>query len=318
MLEWTKRIAMGRHPGRATPRLTIVLVVYKMDKQAEKTLFSLSPAYQRDVEESDYEVIVVENNSDEMLGEKRASEYMGNLRYFARDEKERTPVHAVNFGAAKARSTHLSIMIDGARMLTPGVIRNTLDVIALDPTAVVSVPSYHLGEKLQQIAINDGYDEATEAGLLAKIGWPENGYRLFEIGCFAGASQHGLFLPSSESNALTLSVKKWNAVGGLNPKFSDFGGGRANLDLFKRVLEYPGTPYFVLFGEGSFHQHHGGTTTGTKKSDRKALMAQIRKQDKKIRGDNSAPPQIQPILFGQIHPPAYRFIRLSLDIAERQ
>ena len=74
MLEWTKKIAMGRRPGRATPRLTIVLVVYKMDKQAEKTLFSLSPAYQRDVEESDYEVIVVENNSDEMLGQKRASE----------------------------------------------------------------------------------------------------------------------------------------------------------------------------------------------------------------------------------------------------
>ena len=297
------------------PRLSLVVVVYKMPDQAEKTLYSLSPAYQRWVEEGEYEVIVVENISDRMLGAARATQHAGNVRYFAREETQRSPVGAVNFGAARARAGHVTIMIDGARMVTPGVVRNTLDVIRIAPEAVVAVPSYHLGDKLQQIAVNEGYDETTEAQMLASINWPEDGYRLFDIGCFSGSCKNGVLLPNFESNALTLSVGKWKALGGMDPRFNDNGGGMVNLDLYKRALELPGTPFYVLPGEGSFHQHHGGVTTGTTKDVRDKTMAEIRDQGLKIRGAPT-PPQARPIFYGQIRPPAYRFLRQSLDMAQ--
>lgn len=299
------------------PDLSLVLVVYKMANQADKTLYSLSPAYQRGVEEADYEVIVVENISDEMLGETRAKTHAGNVRYFARQETARSPVGAVNFGAAKARAPHVTIMIDGARMVTPGVVRNTLDIIRMAPQAVVAVPSYHLGDKLQQVAVNEGYNEATEVEMLARIGWPEDGYRLFDIGCFSGSCQNGFLLPNYESNALTLSVEKWAALGGMDPRFNDYGGGMVNLDLYKRALELPDTPFFILPGEGSFHQYHGGVTTGTPKEVRAETMAQIQAQSTQIRGA-TVPPQAKPIFYGQINPPAYRFLRESLDKAQRK
>jgi hypothetical protein len=299
---------------RARPRLTLVLVVYRMPGQADRTLFSLSPAYQREVREEDYEVVVVENASDRMLGEAGARRHAGNVRYFAREETERTPVHAVNFGAGQTRARHVTIMVDGARMVTPGVVRNTLDVIAAAPHAVVTVPSYHLGHKMQQIAVNEGYDEAREAALLASIGWPADGYRLFEVGCFAGSYRSGVFVANRESNALTLSLDKWHAIGQMDARFNDFGGGTANLDLYKRALEHPDTPFYVLLGEGSFHQHHGGITTGTSQAVRGDLIPRILAQDAAIRGEDRAPPAAQPILYGRIHPPAWRFIRASLDV----
>jgi glycosyltransferase involved in cell wall biosynthesis len=150
------------------PRLSIVLIVYKMPDQAERTIQSLSPAYQRDVSEKDYEVIVVENHSDRLLGRERATQYASNVRYFHRNETQRTPVHAINFGAAQARGSHVAIMIDGARMVTPGIVRQTLDVFHIASNAAVSSPGYHIGDKLQQIAVNEGYNEEAEAQLLQR------------------------------------------------------------------------------------------------------------------------------------------------------
>ena len=141
-------------PGKQYPAvpalISFVLIVYKMPDQAEKTLYSLSTRYQRGVTESDYEVIVVENSSNAPLGEERACQYGSNVRYFYREETLPTPVPAVNFGASQARGTHITIMVDGARMLSPGVLSYTLAATRLDRMAVVAVPGYHLGKKLQQ------------------------------------------------------------------------------------------------------------------------------------------------------------------------
>ena len=43
--------------------LTVVVVVYDMAREAERTLHSLSRTYQRGIDDLDYEVIVVENGS---------------------------------------------------------------------------------------------------------------------------------------------------------------------------------------------------------------------------------------------------------------
>ena len=82
---------------RPRPKLSIVVIVYKMPDQAEKTLLSLSPAYQQGVREKDYEVIVVENHSDRLLGAARACQHASNVRYYHRQESQRSPVNAINF-----------------------------------------------------------------------------------------------------------------------------------------------------------------------------------------------------------------------------
>ncbi len=295
-----------------TPTLSLVVIVYKMADQAERTLRSLSVAYQQGVREEDYEVIVVENASSWELGEARACATGGNVRYFRREETQRTPVHAVNFGAAQARGSHVVIMIDGARMVTPGVVRLALDAFRIAPNAAVCVPGYHLGDKPQQVAVNEGYDEAAEAKLLDEIAWPSDGYRLFEIAVFALSCAAGFFRPNHESNFLGVSVAKWNALGGMDARYDDLGGGMANLALYKNVLEAPNTPYYLLFGEGSFHQFHGGISTNAPRGEREIVGRQIDEQDKALRVDRT-PPQARPILFGQLHPSAYRFMRQSLD-----
>ncbi|MFG0382629.1 glycosyltransferase [Pseudomonas sp. zbq_18] len=298
---------------RRRPRLSVIVIVYKMPDQAEKTLYSLSPVYQQGVLEQDYEVIVVENHSDRLLGAERACRHARNVRYFQRRETQRTPVHAINFGASQARGQHLAIMIDGARMLTPGVVRLALDAFRIDSQAAVSAPGYHIGHKLQQVAVNEGYDEQAEAALLESIAWPSDGYRLFDISVLSGSCQGGFFQSNYESNFIAMSVKKWHALGGVDPRYNDFGGGNANLDLYKRLLEYPGTAFYMLFGEGSFHQFHGGVTTGTRKAERDIIYKQLDDQDRALRGDNRAPPNVRPVLFGTPHPSVYRFIRHSLD-----
>ncbi|MEP2829416.1 glycosyltransferase family A protein [Parvibaculum sp.] len=293
------------------------MIVYKMPDQADKTLLSLSPAYQHEVEEKDYEVIVVENRSDKIFGADRAKKYAGNVRYFLREETERTPVHAVNFGVSKARGTHVAVMIDGARMVSPGVVGQTLQVFRMCPEGIVSTPGYHIGRKLQQVAVNEGYDEREEAKMLKSIRWPENGYRLFEIAVFSGSCQSGFFRPTAESNFIALSVRKWNEVGGMDSRYNDFGGGNANLDLYKRLLDPPGVPYYLLFGEGSFHQFHGGVTTGTRSEERNKVYRQLTEQDIAIRGEDRSAPKAKPILFGYARPPVYRFLRQSLDKAQK-
>ena len=294
------------------PFVSIVVIVYKMADQAELTLRSLSAQYQRDVAESEYEIIVVENESSWILGQERACMTGGNVRYFLRQETQRTPVHAANFGAAQAVGSHIVIILDGARMVTPGVVRLTLDAFRIAPNAAVAVPGYHLGEKPQQIAVNEGYDEAAEAGLLERIEWPSNGYRLFEIAVFAMSSLMGFFQPNAESPFLGCSREKWNAVGGLDTRYDDLGGGKANIALYKHVLETPDTPFYLLFGEGSFHQFHGGISTNTPSGERAMIGARIREQDEALRTDRSLP-HAPAILFGQLHPSAYRFLRHSLD-----
>ena len=57
-----------------------------------------------------------------------------------------------------------------------------------------------------------------------------------------------------------------------DPGFTETGGGQCNLDLHKRAVELPETVLVTLIGEGSFHQFHGGITTGTKGEERLKAM----------------------------------------------
>ena len=63
--------------------LSVVVVFYNMKREAERTLRSLSRAYQDDIEDLDYEVIVVENGSrpDQRLGAEYVRSFGPEFRY---------------------------------------------------------------------------------------------------------------------------------------------------------------------------------------------------------------------------------------------
>ena len=148
------------------PRLSLVVVIYDMAEQARKTLQSLSPPYQRGVNTNDYEILLLENASPRPLGRAAAEACGDNIRYFYREETLPSPVPSARFGVAQARGDWLALMIDGARMASPGLVAALLDGSRLHPDTVIAVPSYHLGRVVQQEAVKDGYNEAEEHRLL--------------------------------------------------------------------------------------------------------------------------------------------------------
>ncbi|MCH8112059.1 MAG: nitrite reductase, copper-containing [Proteobacteria bacterium] len=79
---------------------------------------------------------------------------------------------------------------------------------------LVATRYFFLGPGQQNQTIFEGYDKKAEDRLLQEIGWPNDGYRLFDISCPAGSSANGWFLPFSESNCLTVSRSMFDALGG--------------------------------------------------------------------------------------------------------
>jgi hypothetical protein len=105
------------------PKLSIVVVCYEMAAQIKNTLQSLLPPYQRNVSIDDYEITLMDNGSAKMLdeGTQKISPNL-NYVYLSPDEASPSPAPAMNRGVALARAPALCLMIDGARLVTPGVL----------------------------------------------------------------------------------------------------------------------------------------------------------------------------------------------------
>ena len=86
-------------------------------------------------------------------------------------------------------------------MASPGLISTAIQAHKIHAESFVATIGLHLGSKRQHVAVAEGYDQAEEDRPLAKIDWPRDGHRLFEISCFAGSSTFGWFGPINESNA---------------------------------------------------------------------------------------------------------------------
>jgi hypothetical protein len=298
------------------PVVSHVVIVHDMVRQAENTLRSMFSDYQRGIQPHQYEVIIVENESPNLMRREFISALPGNFRYYLRRNAEPSPGPAINFGVSKARGDNICIQIDGARMLTPGVMKNIILGHEISESAVVSIPGYHLGHELQQEAVASGYDSASERRLLESINWPEEGYRLFEISCLNASSALGFFLPNSESNCISLPRRIWDELGGYDPRFDLRGGGLVNLDFYKRACEHPGVRHIILPGEGTFHQFHGGVTTGGQDmAARDAYIGASNAQYRELRGCEYENPRTTPIFLGEIREQVQRFVLYSAKIA---
>lgn len=285
-------------PERTRPRLSVVVISYRMPHQALNTVRSFAPDYQRDVSAEDYEVILIENRSDRMTGREAVESVASNVRYFERDNVGASPVPSLVFGMEQARGDIVGLVIDGARMVTPRVISNALAAFRITPHAVVAIPGYHLGSSEQHR--NPDHDEATEQELLDRIDWQTDGYRLFAASVFfRGQHQYGYLLPLMESNCVFFSRADYDEIGGVDLRFDMPGGGMVNLDLYKRLVERDDAQLFVTPGEGTFHQYHGGVTT-TANEGRDALLHEFREQYAALRGSNYTMPQRIPRLIGAV------------------
>lgn len=272
-----------------SPKLSIVVIVYNMRREAPRTLHSLSPAYQCGVAAEDYEVIVVENGSSEPIGEAAVAACGPNFRYLPIDDAKPSPAGAVNRGVALGDAPNVAVAIDGARIATPGLVGKTIAALDQLSNAVVATIGCHLGDENQSRAIENGYDAATEDRLLESIAWPEDGYRLFEIGALGGSSGAGWLGPLAESNFIAMPRATWDRLGGMDERFALPGGGLVNLDFYNRVCALDDITLVSLLGEATFHQIHGGAMTGRTRGEAEAEYARLRDDYRRITGRPFAP-----------------------------
>lgn len=243
------------------PDVSLVVVLYNIPREAPRTLRSLSATYQRYIDPDDYEIIVVDNGSTPPVDPQLLDGLAGNFRLIRIDDALPSPAQALNRGLSEARGDVIGVMIDGARLVTPGLLHFARHGARLDDRAVVATLGWYLGPDFQWRSMESGYDRAREDALLASIDWPNDGYRLFEIGSMDESSVDGWFKPIAESNALFLRREFWKELGGLDERFDSPAGGILNLDTFNRAIEWPDAQLVVLLGEATFHQLHGGTNT---------------------------------------------------------
>ena len=292
------------------PLLSIIVIFYNMKREAPRTLYTLSSKYQLGVSDSDYEVLVIDNGSDEPLGQDFVESFGPNFHLIRRNATP-SPASAINTVINIAQGNLIMICIDGARMLSPGIIKLTLQAFNAYKNPIVATPAYHLGPKLQNDSIAEGYCQDVEDSLLNSIPWKENGYSLFSVCVLAGSSRNGWFLPLSESNCLALSKNEFLKLNGYSQDFKAAGGGFINLDFYKRACESI-DPLILLLGEGTFHQVHGGVATNAPRSSNAALM--FHNEYVQIRGKDYTPPINKPIYWGQIPGEAVSFLHQSTQL----
>lgn len=284
-------------------KISIIVINYNMDRELPRTIYSLYPPYQIDISKDEIEIIVVDNGSNQipLLPE--------NVKILKVKKPNFSPAKAVNLGIKYASGDLIGVLVDGARLASPGLLKYAKMCYQLDKKAVIGTLGFHLGFDVQQKSVLNGYNQKVEDELLDKISWEKNGYGLFEISTFAGSNKFGWFLDGpAESNAIFMSSEIWKKLGGFDERFVTKGGGLVNLDVYKRALNVPGITSFILLGEGTFHQIHGGISTNQQSED--ATFKIFNDEYKSIHGEPFKRKIQAPIWIGKIN----SFHKKSLEV----
>jgi hypothetical protein len=284
-----------------TPLLSVIVVLYNMAREGRRTLHSLSPAYQRGIAADDYEVIVVDNGSTPPFPPDLVRAHGGRFESLYLEGASPSPAAAVNRGVRASRGRYLGIVVDGARMASPGLLGYALRAFRAFDNPVITAPAWHLGPDVHRRAVERfGHTQAMEDALLERIRWPEDGYRLFEIAALGGSSADGWLGPMSESSSLFLTRESFERLGGYDERFDRPGGGLLNTDTYVRACGLPDADLVVLLGEGTFHQMHGGIMTGASTSGAARQLAEWSAQYTEIRGTAPAAPTRAPHYIGHV------------------
>jgi hypothetical protein len=287
--------------------LSVVVVGFDMGRELPQTVRSLTRPYQRGVDDLRFEVLVVDNGSTPALDPTAFDGADPEVTVVRVDDARVSPAEAVNRAVRSTRGRQVGIVLDGARMVTPGVLALARSALALHPGALVTTMAWHLGPDHQSRSRLAGYDAAEEDRLLASVDWPADGYRLFDIAALAGANPTGFGGPINESCCTFLSRDRFEELGGYDESFTSPGGGYVNLDFFTRSQALPGASLTVLLGEGSFHQIHGGVASNA--PDPEGTGKTFADEYESIRGHPYAHPIVDPLYLGRLGPTASRWVR---------
>lgn len=291
----------------SAPRLSVIVVAYNMAREIPRTIRSLSPAMQRGISPDDYEVIVVDNGSTDHFDQDACRQWGGNLRFVSVPDPTPSPVSAVNLGLSLAEGGLCGVLVDGARMVTPGLLASALAGASISRRTVVATVGFHLGPDHQSRSLLKGYNQSVEDRLLTEVDWTKDAYRLFKIAVFAGSSAKGWFVPMTESNALFLSRELWRELDGFDRGFTSPGGGLANLDVYARACALPDTQLAVILGEGTFHQIHSGVSSNSAESKWPEFHAEYMR----VRGHAYSIPKVEPFYVGKLNDYALPFTAWS-------
>ena len=301
---------------RRRPEVSVVVVVYNIPREAGRTLRALSAAYQRHIAADDYEIIVVDNGSAPPFDRRIIERLPGHFRLIRIDRALPSPAQAINRGLAAARGDVIGVMIDGARIVTPGLLHFARHGARLYHQALVATLGWYLGHDFQALSVLAGYDAKREDVLLDSIQWPQDGYRLFEIATLDETSLDGWFSGIGESGALFMRRKSWDALGGFDERFDLPGGGLVNLDTWHRALALPDARPVILLAEATFHQVHGGVATNSPPESFRPKLTQWMAQYAAIRGHPWEMPRAKhpPTYLGPLPRPALaRLVRAVVD-----
>jgi len=275
--------------------ISVVVVAYDMARELPRTLRTLSPHFQRGVSASDYEIVVIDNGSPDPVDEQLVTGGFGSVRLSRLHPAPASPARAANLGIEMATGDLVGLVVDGARMASPGLIATARRAAMLFSRPIVASVGYHLGTVRHMDAVEAGYDRRAEDELLASIDWQEDGYRLFSVSTLAGSSVWGWFEPLAESSALFMPKELWRELGGLDERFELPGGGLVNHDLYRRACELKGTRLVMLLGEGTFHQMHDGAATS-----RRFGFEEMQEDYVRLRGQRYRPPRKETFYFGRV------------------
>jgi SAM-dependent methyltransferase len=297
----------------AGPRVSIIAIFYDMAREAPRTLRSLAVPYQREIEAGDYEVIAIDNGSPMPLDPRMTTDFGPNFRHVRIDDAKPSPAAAINHGVRMARAPQVGILIDGARMASPGLLATALECLERHAPAVVGTVGFHLGPDLQTRSIAAGYNQQAEDALLEKAGWEVNGYALFSAGVPAGSSRSGWLDRLPESNLLFMPKAVFEAMGGYDERFDLPGGGFANLDFYRRASDLPDVSLFTLLGEATFHQIHGGTMANRPAEQVPRELSAYREQYQTVRGQPYGLSDRRPKLYGYSRRETLPWLRRSTE-----
>lgn len=294
----------------SSPKLSFIILAYDMQRELPRTLQSLGFDYQKK-NNVNYEIILIENESSNLLDGRYLEEKYPNLRYYLNSKNPSSPAYAMNLGLKFSRGDIVAFCIDGARLFSPGIVRGISYASLLCKKFVVSTHAYHLGNEVQNKSVPNGrYNQLVEDKLLEGINWPTDGYRLFDISVFAVSSAVGWFRGISESNCIALPRESAIELGGFDESFVTLGGGYVNLDFYVRAQKLVDHQLVTLLGEGTFHQVHGGVATN--RSDTPRL--EYREEYMRLRGEPFQPVSLPDnvLYLGSLHPSSKKFLDESV------
>lgn len=286
--------------------LSIIVNFHNMTREAFRVIYSLTREYQGVCEGFKYEVIAIDNNSKQKIAYDQLSKLVDIFSYKTVEDRSCSPVQAINEAVSKCNGDVVMIIIDGARILSPGIFQNSWSAFRYIDNPFIITAGFHIGPELQNISVLNGYNQSVEDELINGSGWKQDGYRLFDISVPAASLKRGFFGEVNESNCFLIRKSDWDRCGGYNPAFKLPGGGLANLELFNRYIGDEKIVPVMLLGEATFHQFHGGVASNATLGCHP--WQQFENEYIGITGENYSPKWRDPLYIGKLNERSKRFI----------